>query len=83
MNPIYVIQNRTMNCGKIQIEFYYPSLNWEITKGVPGRRLTIKRQWGFSYIMTKKSSKRASADTSFSERKLGDLLLYSPLIGYL
>jgi len=23
---------------------------------------TIKRQWGFSYIMTKKSSKRASAD---------------------
>ncbi|MDX2430957.1 MAG: hypothetical protein QNK35_08490, partial [Bacteroides sp.] len=23
---------------------------------------TIKRQWGFSYIMTKKGSKRASAD---------------------
>ena len=26
---------------------------------------TIKRQWGFSYIMTKNSSKRASADVGF------------------
>ena len=26
---------------------------------------TIKRQWGFSYIMTKKGSKRASADVGF------------------
>jgi len=26
---------------------------------------TIKRQWGFSYIMTKKSQKRASADVGF------------------
>jgi hypothetical protein len=26
---------------------------------------TMKRQWGFSYIMTKKSSKRASADVGF------------------
>jgi len=26
---------------------------------------TIKRQWGFSYIMTKRSSKRASADVGF------------------
>jgi hypothetical protein len=26
---------------------------------------TIKRQWGFSYIMTKKSIKRASADVGF------------------
>jgi hypothetical protein len=26
---------------------------------------TIKRQWGFSYIMTKKSSRRASADVGF------------------
>ncbi|RKZ99375.1 MAG: IS1182 family transposase [Gammaproteobacteria bacterium] len=26
---------------------------------------TIKRQWGFSYIMTKKNSKRASADVGF------------------
>jgi hypothetical protein len=26
---------------------------------------TIKRQWGFSYIMTKRSLKRASADVGF------------------
>jgi transposase len=40
---------------------------------------TIKRQWGFSYIMTKKSSKRASADvglmmTAYNLRRIINIL---------
>lgn len=40
---------------------------------------TLKRQWGFSYIMTKKSSKRASADvglmmTAYNLRRIINIL---------
>jgi hypothetical protein len=40
---------------------------------------TIKRQWGFSYIMTKKCSKRASADvglmmTAYNLRRIINIL---------
>ncbi len=40
---------------------------------------TIKRQWGFSYIITKKSSKRASADvglmmTAYNLRRIINIL---------
>ena len=49
---------------------------------------TIKRQWGFSYIMTKKSQKRASADvglmmTAYNLRRIINILGVERLRKYL
>ncbi len=49
---------------------------------------TIKRQWGFSYIMTKKGSKRASADvglmmTAYNLRRIINILGIERLREYL
>jgi hypothetical protein len=49
---------------------------------------TIKRQWGFSYILTKKGNKRASADVGFifianNLRRLGNILTMNVLKEYL
>jgi len=49
---------------------------------------TIKRQWGFSYVMTKKSSKRASADvglmmTAYNLRRIINILGFDWLREYL
>jgi len=49
---------------------------------------TIKRQWGFSYIMTKKSSQRASADvglmmTAYNLRRIINILGIERLRKYL
>ena len=49
---------------------------------------TIKRQWGFSYIMTKKGMERASADvglifTAYNFRRLINILGKEVLINYL
>jgi len=49
---------------------------------------TIKRQWGFSYILTKKTMKRASADvgiilTAYNLRRLINILGIKVLIKYL
>ena len=49
---------------------------------------TIKRQWGFSYIMTKKSMKRASADvglmmTAYNLRRIINILGVERLRKYL
>jgi len=49
---------------------------------------TIKRQWGFSYIMTKKSQKRASADvglmmTAYNLRRIINILGLERLRKYL
>ncbi len=49
---------------------------------------TIKRQWGFSYIMTKKGKKRASADvglmfTAYNLRRIFNILGKETLIKYL
>ncbi len=49
---------------------------------------TIKRQWGFSYIMTKKNSKRASADvglmmTAYNLRRIINILGIERLREYL
>jgi len=48
----------------------------------------IKRQWGFSYILTKKGIKRASADVRFmfiacNLRRIGNILTRDQLIEYL
>ena len=49
---------------------------------------TIKRQWGFSYILTKKGIKRASADVGFmfiayNLRRIGNILTSNRLREYL
>ncbi len=49
---------------------------------------TIKRQWGFSYILTKQGMKRASADVSFmfivhNLRRIGNILTRDLLKEYL
>lgn len=49
---------------------------------------TIKRQWGFSYILTKKGIKRASADVGFmliayNFRRIGNILTHDRLKEYL
>ncbi|KAF5433669.1 Transposase DDE domain-containing protein [Candidatus Methanophagaceae archaeon] len=49
---------------------------------------TIKRQWGFSYIMTKKGSKKASADvglmmTAYNLRRIVNILGFDWLRKYL
>jgi transposase len=49
---------------------------------------TIKRQWGFSYILTKKGIKRASADVGFmfiayNLRRIGNILTHDRLKEYL
>ena len=49
---------------------------------------TIKRQWGFSYIVTKKSIQRASADVGFimvayNLRRLMNILGHAQLKNYL
>jgi len=49
---------------------------------------TIKRQWGFSYILTKKGIKRASADVGFmliayNLRRIGNILTRDRLREYL
>ena len=49
---------------------------------------TIKRQWGFSYILTKKGMKRASADVGFifiayNLRRIGNILTLNVLKEYL
>jgi transposase len=49
---------------------------------------TIKRQWGFSYILTKKGIKRASADVGFmliayNFRRIGNILTRDRLREYL
>ena len=49
---------------------------------------TIKRQWGFSYILTKKGIKRASADVGFmliayNLRRIGNILTRDRLRKYL
>ena len=49
---------------------------------------TIKRQWGFSYILTKKGMKRASADVGFmliayNFRRIGNILTKDRLREYL
>jgi len=49
---------------------------------------TIKRQWGFSYIITKKGMKRASSDVGFmfiayNLRRIGNILTKERLMEYL
>jgi transposase len=49
---------------------------------------TIKRQWGFSYILTKKGMKRASADVglmliAYNFRRIGNILTIDRLREYL
>jgi len=49
---------------------------------------TLKRQWGFSYILTKKGISRASADVGFmfiayNLRRIGNILTRDQLIEYL
>jgi transposase len=49
---------------------------------------TIKRQWGFSYILTKKGIKRASSDVGFmliayNLRRIGNILTHDRLKEYL
>jgi len=49
---------------------------------------TLKRQWGFSYILTKKVIERASADVVFmfiayNLRRIGNILTRDRLIEYL
>ena len=49
---------------------------------------TIKRQWGFSYILTKKGMKRASADVglmfiAYNLRRIGNILTMEVLKEYL
>ena len=49
---------------------------------------TIKRQWGFSYILTKKGMSRASADVGFifiayNLRRIGNILTKDRLMEYL
>jgi transposase len=49
---------------------------------------TLKRQWGFSYILTKKGIKRASADVGFmfiayNLRRIGNILTMNVLKEYL
>jgi len=49
---------------------------------------TVKRQWGFSYIMTKKGKKRASADvglmfTAYNLRRIFNILGKEDLVNYL
>ena len=49
---------------------------------------TIKRQWGFSYILTKKGIKRASSDVGFmliayNLRRIGNILTHDLLKEYL
>jgi len=49
---------------------------------------TIKRQWGFSYILTKKGIKRASSDVGFmfiayNLRRIGNILISDRLREYL
>ena len=49
---------------------------------------TIKRQWGFSYILTKKGRKRASSDVGFmfiayNLRRIGNILTMNVLKEYL
>jgi len=49
---------------------------------------TIKRQWGFSYILTKKGIKRASSDVGFmliayNFRRIGNILTHDRLKEYL
>ena len=49
---------------------------------------TIKRQWGFSYIMTKKTIKRAQADvglifTAYNLRRIINLIGIKTLVSYL
>ena len=49
---------------------------------------TIKRQWGFSYILTKKGIKRASSDVGFmliayNLRRIGNILTSDLLKEYL
>jgi hypothetical protein len=49
---------------------------------------TIKRQWGFSYILTKKGMGRASADVGFifiayNLRRIGNILTHDRLKEYL
>ena len=49
---------------------------------------TMKRQWGFSYILTKKGIKRASADVGFmfiayNLRRIGNILTHDRLKEYL
>ena len=49
---------------------------------------TMKRQWGFSYILTKKGIKRASADVGFmfiayNLRRIGNILTHNLLKEYL
>ncbi len=49
---------------------------------------TVKRQWGFSYILTKKSINRAEADvglifTAYNLRRLINIIGLKPLMSYL
>jgi len=49
---------------------------------------TIKRQWGFSYILTKKGISRASSDVGFmfiayNLRRIGNILTMNVLKEYL
>jgi len=49
---------------------------------------TLKRQWGFSYILTKRGIKRASADVGFmfiayNLRRIGNILTHDQLKEYL
>jgi len=49
---------------------------------------TLKRQWGFSYILTKKGIERASADVGFmfiayNLRRIGNILTMNRLKEYL
>ena len=49
---------------------------------------TLKRQWGFNYILTKKGIERASADVGFmfiacNLRRIGNILTRDQLRGYL